>query len=778
MNSLRNRMLLNFLFLLSIVVVVTLVAVRSATYDHSTGQLLGHATTSSSVVLDKISNRANALKSALDTLSKDFSTKQLVASGAEDSASLLSAILNHQRRNQADIAWVLDPRGNTMVTTGDNEVSNLSISAQQYSDDRIRWLSVGGERYLLKSAPVKFVETSRNINAWIVMGLRASELINQELVQLTDMQIALLRVGAPNEIWGSTYDQTIQEQLSRSSINTADGLHDLSVSGEALIYAVSELGELGDGKLHLMLATVEDKAYLSYNSLLVRLIGILAVAAVLALGAAMLFSRSITVPITKLVKVADQIRQGEYVEEFPSANTVEVESLTAAVSDMQQGIKEREEEINQLAFYDTLTGLPNRNQFIEHINTSIKNSDGKHFVVMTLDLDRFKDINDTVGHETGDLLLKDIADRLRSYVYQGVFLAHLGGDEYGIVIDNNDDVNTNTLVENFSRLFERPFVIEQLTLDIDVSIGVSVYPEDATTPQGLLQCADIALYSCKGQHYRYAIYEPSLNKHSVQRLNLMSELRGALAEGQLQLYYQPKLSIAQNRIATVECLIRWIHPVHGFIPPDEFIPLAEQTGAIRDVTHWALRTAFAQKKEWADAGHTIGFAVNISAIDLVDMQLPAYVAELMSEFGADETCLTLEVTESAIMANPESAIMALNTLRRMGITLSIDDFGTGYSSMAQLKKMPVQELKIDKAFVLDLAKNEEDQVMVRTLVSLAQNLGLQTVAEGVEDVDALNFLGEIGCTKAQGYYLSRPLPADQFQPWLEKFSAETPPVAS
>ena len=237
----------------------------------------------------------------------------------------------------------------------------------------------------------------------------------------------------------------------------------------------------------------------------------------------------------------------------------------------------------------------------------------------------------------------------------------------------------------------------------------------------------------------------------------------------MQLFYQPKLVINERKITTVKCLIRWFHPVHGFIPPDEFIPLAEQTGAIRDITHWALTTVFKQYKEWQDMRLEIGVAVNISAIDLIDMKLPTFVAELMSEYNADTSMLTLEVTESAVMSDPESALKALNTLRRMGITLSIDDFGTGYSSMAQLKKMPVDELKIDKAFVLDLANNEDDQIMVKTFMSLAQNLGLKTLAEGVEDCTALKFLEKIGCTKAQGFYLSRPRPADKFNEWIKDY---------
>lgn len=768
-NSFRVRLLLNFLAMLGIIVAVTLYTVQSATYSHSTEQLLAHAKTSASVVKDKITNRGNALKKALDTYSKDFDFKQLIATAAEDTASLEVALENFQRRSEAELAWVLNRQGTTIAASSGFDKSMLDLNAREIDDSQVTWHLVGNEYYMVKAAPIKFVETSRNINGWLLMGYSSTELINSELVELTDMDITLLRIGAENQILGTTFESAISDKLQKQQIIVDAGLHNLQQDLNNYLYTTAAFGVLNNLPLHLLLTSVEDKAYLDYNSLLGQLIIILLVAAVMSLLTAMLLSNGITRPLTNLVKVTNQIRQGEYVTEFPDSVTNEVSTLSSAISEMQEGIKQREEEIQYLAYFDSLTELPNRNQFVNYLKESIELCDKKHVAVMMMDLDRFKDINDTVGHEIGDVLLKDIANRLQSFAYEGVFIAHNGGDEFGIVIRDVEGQNPESLADNFATLFERPFCIDQLTLDIDVSIGVAMYPEDSDNAQGLMQCADIALYHCKDQHHPFAIYKPELNKHSVQRLNLMSELRGALAEGQLQLYYQPKLAISENRISTVECLIRWIHPVHGFIPPDDFIPLAEQTGAIRDVTHWGLKTAFEQQQKWRENGHKIGIAVNISAIDLVDMKLPAYVAELMSDYNADQDALTLEVTESAVMADPESALKALNTLRRMGITLSIDDFGTGYSSMAQLKKMPVDELKIDKAFVLELAKNEDDQIMVKTLVSLAQNLGLKTVAEGVEDGEALNFLAKIGCTKAQGYYLSKPLPAEDFDQWLDAF---------
>lgn len=772
-STLRARILLSYFLFLTLLVMVTFYVVQSTTYEHSTGQLVAHAQASANVVKDKVISRSNALQESLNTVSKDFSFKQLMVGSIEDKISLKVALQNYQRRNDADIAWVLDDKRNVLAATTTKETKILRISGQDFTHRDIQLLYIEEQFYLIKAAPVKYVESSRNINGWLIMGIDTRRLITPELVDLTDMDVTLLQLGAHHTVIGTTLSSSLTNQLITLPVKKEAGLHPFDKPLHQYLYFADMFAQWKGTPIHILLSTHEDKAYVSYNSLLVQLIAILAIAGFMASAAAMFLSNGVLSPITKLVVVANKIRQGKYVSRFPTSSTLEVASLSSAISAMQEGIKSREEEIQYLAYNDSLTQLPNRNHFYKYLKEQISKS-SKPLAVMMLDLDRFKDINDTVGHEIGDTLLQDIANRLKAAAYPGVFIAHIGGDEFGIIVDDIEGQNPNNIAKNFSSLFERPFQIQQLTLDVDVSIGVAAYPEDADSAYGLMQCADIALYSCKGLHYAIAQYKPELNKHSVQRLNLMSELRGALALGQLSLYYQPKLSIKEGRITTVECLIRWIHPVHGFVPPDEFIPLAEQTGAIREVTHWVLKEAFKQQKIWKEQGYQIGIAVNISAVDLVDMTLPTYVAELMSEYEANGDALTLEVTESAVMSEPESALKALNTLQRMGIALSIDDFGTGYSSMAQLKKMPVDELKIDKAFVLDLANNEDDQVMVRTLIALAQNLGLNTVAEGVEDNQSLSLLTDMGCTKAQGFHLSRPLPAKDFTDWLEEYENKEP----
>lgn len=760
LNSLRVRILSLFLLVVMVILFVTVYIVRSATYEHSTEQVMTHAQTSASVVRDKLTNQANQLNNSLVDISKNFSLMKLFADAREDQASLTSAMQNYQNRLHADFFIVVDDQLSVLAASMQ---TTSSIEAQWLETKGLAWQSLQQKIYLVKAAPIKFVAKSTNINGWIIMGLDASKMISQELYVLTDMHVSLINPLSSPAIFASTFDSKTQQQLSSLKLSTSAFLQDVTLGGDLHKYAMEPLST--NSPYYIMLATPENSAYLSYNSLIVQVFVLLAIAATLALLAALLLSNTITRPIDVLVAAARRISEGKIADKFPHSSTNEVNSLSFAIKDMQDGIRRREEQINELAFFDKLTGLPNRNQFNAQLKETINQSNGQKVLIAMMDIDRFKDINDTVGHNIGDKLLTLVAARLVNYSNGKEFYARLGGDEFGMIFSAPENIDAKAIACDIESMFENPFNLDGLVLDVEASIGLATYPNDAQDPQGLMQCADIALYSCKGNHYSYAVYQESLNKHSVQRLNLMSELKEALAAGELELYYQPKLTIAKNSFDTVECLIRWIHPEHGFIPPDEFIGLAEQTGAIRHVTSWGLREALKQHKEWKKAGHNFGMAVNISALDLVDMKLPKYVEGLLEEFSVAPEMLTLEVTESAIMSEPQSAIKALNTLRNMGIVLSIDDFGTGFSSMAQLKKMPVDELKIDKAFVLDLATNQEDKVMVKTLVTLAQNLGMKTVAEGVEDQEALDYLTEIGCTKGQGFYLSRPLPINKFNEW-------------
>ncbi|EDO29371.1 predicted protein [Nematostella vectensis] len=391
-----------------------------------------------------------------------------------------------------------------------------------------------------------------------------------------------------------------------------------------------------------------------------------------------------------------------------------------------------------------------------------------------MDLDNFKDLNDTLGHDAGDLLLCQLAARLQALLRPDEQLARLGGDEFALLISPCQPGLLIPAAEHYRAALHEPFAVRGISMTLNATIGIALYPDHGESAGSLLQHAEVAMYLGKQQRSPYALYRPELDRHSLLRLALMSELKGAVEGGQLSLYFQPKLNIRARSLYGVECLVRWIHPVHGFIPPDEFIPLAEQTGNVCALTRWVVRTALAQSLAWQEQRLELKTAVNISALDLADPGFAGFIAAQLAEHGVPPSNLIVEITESAVMADPELAMGQLQQLCELGVQLSIDDYGTGYSSMAQLKRLPVHELKIDKSFVLDLLSNPDDDIIVRSTIELGHNMGLKIVAEGVETDAILERLDQLDCDIAQGYLLSKPLPPAAFASWLENCQWQLP----
>src|SRR3954471_7815749 len=415
------------------------------------------------------------------------------------------------------------------------------------------------------------------------------------------------------------------------------------------------------------------------------------------------------------------------------------------------------------ALHDALTGLPNRELFRDRIDQVIRQSrrNGESAVVMIMDLDHFKEINDTLGHHMGDLLLQEVSSRLRAALRDSDTVARLGGDEFGVLLPSVSKPEDATAVaETLLAALREPFVLDGMRLEIDASIGLALHPMHGEDNETLQQRADIAMYSAKQAGRGFAIFEPELDRHSPRRLALAGGLRSAISEGQIRLYFQPKADLRTGRIIGAEALARWDHPEFGIVGPNEFVPIAEQTGLITPLTSFVLDAALAQVREWKDAGLELSVAVNLSARSFLDTQLAAEIPRLLAKHGVEAELLELEITESMLMTDPARAEATITRLRQIGLTLSVDDFGTGYSSLANLKRLPVDVIKIDKSFVMEMAVDASDAAIVRSTIDLAHNLGLRVVAEGVESEDAWRHLEALGCDFAQGYYLSRPLPAD------------------
>ncbi|MDT7561308.1 MAG: hypothetical protein QOI68_5788 [Pseudonocardiales bacterium] len=421
------------------------------------------------------------------------------------------------------------------------------------------------------------------------------------------------------------------------------------------------------------------------------------------------------------------------------------------------------------ARHDGLTGLFNRTSFYEHVDAAITSAgrSGGLAAVMIVDLDRFKEVNDTLGHHSGDLLLQQAAERLERVLRGGDALARLGGDEFAILLPDVESYElASQIAARLCATLEAPFVLNELTVHLEASIGVALYPEHGSDVETLMQRADVAMYVAKASTATYELYAVEHDRHSPGRLAMLGELRQALEHDQFALHYQPKASLRTGRVDGVEALVRWNHPERGLVPPDDFIPLAEQTGVIKPLTAWVINEALRQCAEWRRAGIDLQVAVNLSVRNLLDAHLPESIAAMLRCHELPPASLELEITESTIVADQVRALDVLSRLNDMGIGLSVDDFGTGYSSLAYLKDLPVRELKIDRKFVNNMTEGGDDAFIVRSTIDLGRNLGLQVVAEGVETAAVWDQLTKLGCDQAQGFYLSRPVPAQQLTDWL------------
>ena len=431
--------------------------------------------------------------------------------------------------------------------------------------------------------------------------------------------------------------------------------------------------------------------------------------------------------------------------------------------------KRAEEQIHRLAYYDPLTGLPNRVLLQDHLSQTLRNChrDNTSAALLLMNLDRFRDINDTLGHQNGDCLLKEVALRLRSALEESAKISRLGGDEFAVLL-RADAKGAILFAQTLLKALDDPFVLEGLPVDVRASLGIALFPEHGADPDTLLRRANVALHLAKGTGSGFAVYTSEQDHYDPERLALMGELRQGMTSGQLVLNYQPVINLKTGQVIGVEVLMRWQHPQRGLISPAQFIPLAELTGLIKSMTLGTIEAAVRQCQAWQRGGLNLTVSVNLSVRGLQDARLPDQIAKLLDASGVAPGRLGLEITESCIMGDPERAMEILTCLNRMGLRLSVDDFGTGYSSLAYLKRLPVHELKIDKAFVLGMMQDRHDAAIVRAAVDMGHNLGLVVVAEGVEDQQTWHGLGAIGCDAAQGYYMSRPIPAADLPRWLNE----------
>ena len=425
--------------------------------------------------------------------------------------------------------------------------------------------------------------------------------------------------------------------------------------------------------------------------------------------------------------------------------------------------KRKSEQLHHQAHHDLLTGLPNRSSLMLRLEEMLARTSANPFALLLLDLDRFKEVNDTFGHQAGDVLLREIGPRLRGVLRASDVLARLGGDEFALLLPETGAAAAVGVAEKLLRALDEPFGVDGYEFQIGGSIGIASFPVDGLSPTDLMRRADVAMYAAKRANLGTAVYATELDVNTPAQITLYGELRRAIEQDELRLHFQPKVDVCTGALSGVEALVRWQHPDRGLILPDQFIPMAERTGLIRPLGNWVLEAALRQSRAWERDGLAIQIAVNLGAYNLDDSNLAQAISGLLERYTVTADRLRVEITETMLMRDPDNARRVLDELRAAGVRVSIDDFGTGYSSLAYLKRLPADELKIDRSFVQHMAEDAGDTAIVRSVIALGHELGLVVTAEGVEDAVSLERLRAFGCDRAQGYYFARPMDADSLR---------------
>jgi diguanylate cyclase (GGDEF)-like protein len=776
LRRLEGRIVALFLALLLVVQLASFGIIHASITRNAEQSLGAELQTGERVLRRLLDQRAGKLRDAAELLAKDYgfrSTVGLSLAEADTVETIKDALVNQGARVGASVVAYFDDQQQLIAATREGSAGLGGALAQIISSNDSAALAVqGGQVYQVVAVQVR---TPAPVG-WVLMAFALDREVLVDLQALSELQGVLL-LQSPSQPWADIVDNldagastALRNQLGRE----VPGDGNLTLAGERMrARFVALIG--GEQPLGVLLLRSLDAALAPYQQLQLVMLGLTLIGVAVFAGVSVLLARGISNPITALSGAAGRLEAGDYDTPVPSTSRLhEVRELAVALEAMREGIRRRDALVNNLAYVDQLTQLPNRARFAEFVQHVLEHSPLPGAVLM-LDLDRFKHVNDVLGHEVGDRLLQSVAERLQALcAADDAVLARLSGDEFAILLAHADARTASEAAVAILKDFERPLQIDDETVDLGAGIGIALFPEHGDEVGLLLGRAELAMYAAKSRQCGSLIYHAALDAGSQESLSLLSELRRAVENNELRLFLQPKVDLVQRRVVGAEALVRWQHPTRGLVPPMQFIPFAEQTGFIRMLSAWVLAGAAQFARQAADAGLTLRLSVNLSTRDLMDQDLPAKIEALMAPLKVPTERLCLEITESAIMDDPERAMSTLEHLHAMGFKLSIDDFGTGYSSLAYLKRLPVDELKIDKSFVMAMERDLDDARIVRSTIELAHNLGLTVVAEGLETVKAWAMLARLGCDEGQGYYISKPMPQEQFIDWMRDWQAPEP----
>ena len=758
MTSFKNRLLILIVSLMAlaqgVTIVLTLASMRGAVHEESSRQLKA-----TRAMLDRtLAERASLLRAAADAMVGDFAFREAVATA--DPPTMQSALNNQAGRIGADLAVLYAPSGRVLTATTPELARQAGTGLRlPEASSAAPFAVVGGRPYQILFAPLH----APQVIAWVALGFALDRPLAQQLAALAGTEVTFVyreQDGTSGTI--STLDAATAEQLAaqRPTDLGRDAPALSTIAGQQFLTLSAPL-HAQSGTLWLVAQRSESTAMAQFREMRLALLLIGGAALLGAIVVAVFAGRSAVRPLGVLVAAARQIERGYYCDDIRVSGGEEFKQLAGTFNSMQAGIREREAHIVRQATHDALTGLPNREGLRERLAALPADAT---LTVALVDVHRFRDINASVGHLVGDQLLQALAVRLALVTGEAAPCARIGADQFVVTAPLHDSEMLHRLLMAADE-WRTGVALGELRLSVDIRAGISEWRAPRVSVEDLLRQADVALLQAKEQSTVAVVYQAAHDADHRRRVMLVAELRRALSSDGLALHYQPLVNITDRAAVGFEALMRWTHPTLGSISPAEFIPLAERASVLPDLSRWVLGAAITQLGAWQREGLDFAVSVNLSAADFADGGLPARVFGLLREHRVPATSLLLEVTESAIMREPQLAAQIMQQLRTAGVRFAIDDFGTGHSSLAQLHALPVDELKIDRGFVQNLERSSSNLAIVRTTIELGHSLGLKVVAEGVETPEVWAALLRLGCDLAQGYFVSRPMAAAAVPDW-------------
>lgn len=756
--------------LLLVVVAATYFAVKTATTRAVENQARVQLQTGSQVFERLLDLRGRRLQYGLDWLTADLPFKHAVAEGK--TGPVLAALRRHGTGIRSSEVFVLGLDGKVMVST-----LTIFVRGQSFPyDDALRHARRTGLQMLIVALDGRpYLLVQREVIddlpiARVVMGFPMDKLFASELRSMSNLEVSFLSVqnDTPGPLF-STQPQAYQagtlSLLREGHVDPEPKIH--MFYGQRVLSLVLPLANTGNGdEVRVLLQSPLDHALESFAPLDRQFLGIALAVLLVSLAAALFLARRVSRPLNALVQAAERIGAGDYRTPVRVRSHDEFGLLARAFNAMQSGIAVRERQLAHNALHDPLTGLPNRALAMERLGSAI--SARRPVVLLYLGIENYRVINEGFGPQGVEEMLREASRCLSISLLASDTAARIAGSEFLLLLENTEVDRAVARADRLYALLTEPQRIGNDEMRHEVSMGIAAYPADGQQVEELISRAAIARHDAASLPGHLQIYQQDRDLAHQRQITLIRDLRRAAIEGELFLCYQPKLDLKHGHVCQAEALLRWQHPTLGQVSPVEFIPLAERTGSMRSLTLWVIEEAIRQIAEWAQRGMLIQLSVNISVDDLADDDLAIRVTALLMTYQVEAEQLIFEITESAIMHNPQQALSVLEQLRGCGISLSVDDFGTGYSSLAQLQRLPVQELKIDQSFVRNLDSTSGDGVIVRSTIEMSHNLGLKVVAEGVEFAPSLKLLKQWNCDTAQGYLISRPLNAMAFEMWMRR----------